>query len=557
MRIASWSWGGRHHVGTISADGREATPLAVADPSRGALPLIEALARGEPMPQPSGARLAVEAITLRAPLPRPLRSLFCVGRNYGAHAAELADSVFRTSLPTEHTWPIVFTKLADCVVGPHDAVRMPGAAASTQIDYESELAVVIGRGGRDISRSRAMDHVFGYTVVNDVTARDVQVRHQQWDLGKSFDTFCPMGPWITTASELDGRATRVRGWGQRRAAPGGRHEGPDLRHPDADRDLLARHHALPRRRDRHRHAVGRRHGLQAAEVVGRGRRRADRDRRHRRHREPVRIGSCAMALHVFDRVVVEEEGEGDAVVCVHGLGGSSNTFTPLMPALARHRVIRVDLPGSARSSRVEGPLTVERFVETLLSVCNRLGVTRAHWIGHSLGTIVCQHLAVAAPKLVRSVTLFGPLIAPPEPARVAIRARAAKARSEGVAGMHEIALGLVNAALSADTRQRSPLAVAFVRESLMRQDSDGYARTCDALAEAIAAAVERIEAPVLLVTGDEDGVAPPQSVRAFAEKLHAAKSTRVVVLPRCGHWTPIERPEECGRELREFLGTQR
>ena len=264
-----------------------------------------------------------------------------------------------------------------------------------------------------------------------------------------------------------------------------------------------------------------------------------------------------MTLHVFDRTVVEEEGEGDAVVCVHGLGGSTNTFTPLMPALARHRVIRVDMPGSSRSHLVEGPLTIERFVETLLSVCTRLNVTRAHWIGHSLGTIVCQHVAVAAPKLVRSIALFGPLIAPPVAARTAIRARAAKARAEGAAGMHEIALGLVNAAISADTRQRSPLAVAFVRESLMRQDADGYARTCDALAEASPAAVERIEAPVLLVTGDEDGVAPPQQVRAFAEKLHSAKSTRVVVLPRCGHWTPIERPEECARELRDFLAAQR
>jgi 2-keto-4-pentenoate hydratase/2-oxohepta-3-ene-1,7-dioic acid hydratase in catechol pathway len=83
---------------------------------------------------------------------------------------------------------------------------------TTQIDYESELAVVIGRGGRDIAAARAMDHVFGYTIVNDVSARDVQVRHQQWDLGKSFDTFCPMGPWITTADELDARDTRVRGW---------------------------------------------------------------------------------------------------------------------------------------------------------------------------------------------------------------------------------------------------------------------------------------------------------------------------------------------------------
>ena len=264
-----------------------------------------------------------------------------------------------------------------------------------------------------------------------------------------------------------------------------------------------------------------------------------------------------MTLHVFDRTVVEEEGEGDAVVCVHGLGGSTNTFTPLMPALARHRVIRVDMPGSARSQRVEGPLTIERFVETLLSVCARLNVTRAHWIGHSLGTIVCQHVAVTAPKLVRSLALFGPLITPPETARTAIRARAAKARGEGTAGMHEIALALLDGAVSAETRQRSPLAVAFVRESLMRQDGEAYARSCEALAEAQPAAVERIEAPVLLVTGDEDGVAPPQQVRAFAEKLHGAKSTRVVVLPKCGHWTPIERPEDCARELRDFLAAQR
>jgi 2-keto-4-pentenoate hydratase/2-oxohepta-3-ene-1,7-dioic acid hydratase in catechol pathway len=212
MRMASWCWGGRDHVGLVSACGREATPLALRDASRGVLPLVEALARGEPLPPPSGARLPVDAVTLRAPLPRPLRSLFCIGRNYRAHAAELAGTVFRESLPNEDAWPIVFTKLADCVVGPHDDVRLPGAAVSTQIDYESELAVVIGRGGRDIARSRAMDHVFGYTVVNDVSARDVQVRHQQWDLGKSFDTFCPMGPWITTADELDGRDTRVRGY---------------------------------------------------------------------------------------------------------------------------------------------------------------------------------------------------------------------------------------------------------------------------------------------------------------------------------------------------------
>jgi 2-keto-4-pentenoate hydratase/2-oxohepta-3-ene-1,7-dioic acid hydratase in catechol pathway len=212
MRIASWTWGGRDQVGTVSPCGREVTPLAMPDASRGALGLIQALASGESLPSPSGARLPTEVVTLRAPLPRPLRSLFCAGRNYRAHAAELATTVFRDSLPKEDLWPIVFGKLPDCVIGPFDSVRLPGAAVSTQIDYESELAVVIGRGGRDISRARAMEYVFGYTIVNDVSCRDVQVRHQQWDLGKSFDTFCPMGPCIVTADELDGRDTRVRGW---------------------------------------------------------------------------------------------------------------------------------------------------------------------------------------------------------------------------------------------------------------------------------------------------------------------------------------------------------
>ncbi|MBC7393706.1 3-oxoadipate enol-lactonase [Variovorax sp. GrIS 2.14] len=261
-----------------------------------------------------------------------------------------------------------------------------------------------------------------------------------------------------------------------------------------------------------------------------------------------------MTFQLIDRVAVEEEGDGPVVVCVHGLGGSSNTYTPLMPALARHRVVRVDLPGSGRSQSVEGALSIERYVETLLGICDRLGITRAHWLGHSMGTIVCQHIAATHPKLVASVALFGPLVAPPDAARTAMKARAAKAR-EGAAGMQEITQSLLQAAISADTRQRLPVVVAFVRESLMRQEGEAYARSCEALAGAQAAAVEQIEAPVLLVTGDEDGVAPPQAVRAMADRLHRAASKRVVVLPKCGHWTPVERPDECQRELREFLAT--
>jgi 2-keto-4-pentenoate hydratase/2-oxohepta-3-ene-1,7-dioic acid hydratase in catechol pathway len=177
----------------------------------GLQPWIEARAAGQPLPA-GGTEVPLDAVTLLAPLPRPRRNLWCVGRNYHAHAQELRESVFKDNKAPVDSWPIVFTKVPETVCGPHDDVRLPGAAISTQIDYEAELTIVIGRGGRNIRREDALQHVFGYTIINDVTARDVQMRHAQWDLGKSFDGFCPMGPWIVTADALDAADTRVRCW---------------------------------------------------------------------------------------------------------------------------------------------------------------------------------------------------------------------------------------------------------------------------------------------------------------------------------------------------------
>jgi 2-keto-4-pentenoate hydratase/2-oxohepta-3-ene-1,7-dioic acid hydratase in catechol pathway len=200
MRIATFQHQGRRHVGLVDAED---------DPSPGALALIDRLVAGQALPAAAGAPVALADVRLEAPIPRPRRNVWCVGRNYHAHARELRDTVFKDSAANVQAWPIVFTKVPECVVATGTDVRLPHGV-STQIDYEAELAVVIGRGGRNIARADAMAHVFGYTIVNDVTARDVQMRHQQWDLGKSFDTFCPMGPWIVTADELDGQRTRVQ-----------------------------------------------------------------------------------------------------------------------------------------------------------------------------------------------------------------------------------------------------------------------------------------------------------------------------------------------------------
>ena len=210
MRLATVMHQGQPRAGRVSADGRRIA-LFAGDGTRGLQPWIEADANGAAGPK-SVAEIDLVERDLLAPLPRPRRNLWCVGRNYHAHASELSASVFKDNAAKVDDWPIVFTKVPETVVGPHADVRLPGAAITTQIDYEAELAVVIGRGGRNIARADAMSHVFGYTIVNDVTARDVQMRHAQWDLGKSFDDFCPMGPWIVTADELDGSDTRVRCW---------------------------------------------------------------------------------------------------------------------------------------------------------------------------------------------------------------------------------------------------------------------------------------------------------------------------------------------------------
>ncbi|MBU6258337.1 MAG: fumarylacetoacetate hydrolase family protein [Burkholderiales bacterium] len=214
MRIASYVHGGMHRVGIVSADGAQVTAFELAPDAalHGALPLIEAAACGLPLPALATLATPLTSVRLIAPIPQPRRNLWCVGRNYHAHARELAGSVFKGNAAQAVAWPIVFTKVPETVVGPADEVLLPGAEVSEQIDYEAELAIVIGRGGKNIGKADWRDHVYGYTIVNDVTARDVQMRHQQWDMGKSFDTFCPMGPWIVTADELDATCTRVRCW---------------------------------------------------------------------------------------------------------------------------------------------------------------------------------------------------------------------------------------------------------------------------------------------------------------------------------------------------------
>ena len=147
-------------------------------------------------------RIPLAAVTLLAPFPRPAKNILCVGKNYHDHAREFQQSgVDATGKETIPEVPIIFTKWPNSVIGP--GVPIPTANDYTDTtDYEGELTVVIGEGGRNIAARDALDHVYGYTIVNDVSARTLQNRHRQWFLGKSLDGYCPMGPCLLTADEV-------------------------------------------------------------------------------------------------------------------------------------------------------------------------------------------------------------------------------------------------------------------------------------------------------------------------------------------------------------------
>lgn len=156
---------------------------------------------------PPAATLALGDVKLHAPIPRPAKNVFCVGWNYLEHFEEGAKKLQdNRELPR---WPVFFSKAVTAVTGPYDTIPFD-AKISTSLDWEVELGMILGKSGKDIAEGDAMRHVFGYTVVNDVSWRDLQRRHGgQWHKGKSLDGTCPMGPWIVTADSIDPNNLRV------------------------------------------------------------------------------------------------------------------------------------------------------------------------------------------------------------------------------------------------------------------------------------------------------------------------------------------------------------
>ena len=205
QRLLSYSYQGSREWGVLTADSQGIYPAGALEETyfiplpetlgefieRGDEGLLD-LARALEQNKKDGAisPVPLSAVTVEAPF-MPQRNIFCVGKNYPAHVKELEED----SAAANPSVPVFFTKSTTSVIGTESAIdRHPDSAS--QVDYEGELAIIIGKQGMDIAEEDAMKYVYGYTIINDVTARDLQKSHQQWFRGKSLDTFCPMGPTI-------------------------------------------------------------------------------------------------------------------------------------------------------------------------------------------------------------------------------------------------------------------------------------------------------------------------------------------------------------------------
>lgn len=199
MKLATYEYGGRVGVGAV-AD-QKLFDLSAAYPD-----MLSLIASGPAALAPIRSSMArparaipIEQVHLLAPIPAPRRNIMCLGKNYAEHARESYEA--RGEKVEIPEFPVIFTKATTGINGPYDDVVLD-PAVSVQMDYESEMAFIIGRPIKNATRETAMASVFGYTVLNDITARDLQTQHKQFFKGKSLDGCCPIGPWIVTADEL-------------------------------------------------------------------------------------------------------------------------------------------------------------------------------------------------------------------------------------------------------------------------------------------------------------------------------------------------------------------
>ncbi|RSM03748.1 hypothetical protein CDV31_010367 [Fusarium ambrosium] len=543
--------------------------------------LYEVIAAGVSQIIADGEPVSTKDVKLLPPISG--RDILAVGKNYMEHAKEFNSSGFDSSDKTDRpSHPVIFTKRATSIIADGEEI-LPHAEFSSTIDYEGEIGVIIGKAGYRVEEADAWEYVWGYTIINDMTARERQRDHKQFFIGKSPDTFCPIGPiavpkeFIPSTLKVE---TKVNG---------------ELRQSATTEELIFSIPTLIK-------TISEGQTLQPGDVIATG--------------TPAGVGigkKPPVYLQPGDEVAVSVTGLGtltnkiaspetvnatvqrvisnlpfqvtnsaktlgagigltqlngkslhyqkngsgsNNIVFVHGLGGTLDYWTPLISrlSLAEENTLHLfDLEGHGLSTTHPlSTLSLDSFASDIKSIFDTGGVTSsapATLFAHSLGCLASLKFTIDNPGLVSKLVLIGPPPSPlPEAASKGAYARAALVRSKGIRAVVD---AVVDAGTSSHSKKANPTAITAVRLSLLGQDPESYAKATWALAGATQKLnVEAIEAKTLIVTGDEDKVSPPALVEQYMGRI---KDSKAVVLKNVGHWHVFEDVDGVAEAVGGFL----
>ena len=504
------------------------------------------------------------------------------------HAKEFNASGYDSSDKVDQpTHPVIFTKRATSIV-PHGADILPNKDFTQTLDYEGEIGVIIGKLAFQVSEADAPQYVWGYTIINDVTAREKQRDHKQFFLGKSADTFCPIGPVAVAKEDLPETlevVTRVNGEQRQKGTTNDLiFSVPHLISVISSGQTLLPGDVI---------ATGTPAGvgfgfkppiwLQSGDeieisVTGLGTLKNRVGKREAKTTANHHIISLPTdAIPTLNNTRAPTDGlvslsnnakslfykttgpaTGKPTLCIHGLGGTHDYYTVLAERLSsRGRSLHVfDLEGHGLSPvPANQTLSISSFAADAYAIATDLmGATSGLTvIGHSMGCLAAMELAASHPELVDELVLMGPPPSPlPSAAATATYARAATVRAQGMNGVAE---AVARAGTSGWTQAHNALAFTAARLSLLGQEPEGYAKACHALADSSQVTIEvgPIRARTLLLTGSEDKVGPPALCEKYKGAMQAARGVEVVVVQDVAHWHLFEKMEEVVDAVDKFL----
>ncbi|PYH88647.1 hypothetical protein BO71DRAFT_488604 [Aspergillus ellipticus CBS 707.79] len=571
---------GHPRLGHLDLDNATVQPLAFAS-GQPLDNLYQAIQVGEDGIVTFGSSLPLSSVKLLPPVSG--RDVLAVGKNYMEHAQEFHksgyDSSDKVALPSH---PVIFTKRATSIV-PHGHPVFLDPKFTQTLDYEGELGVIIGKPGLGVKAADAMDYVWGYTIINDITARERQRDHKQFFIGKSGNTDCPMGPIAVPAKYLPKVLTVqtfVNGEKRQRATTDdlifsipalieALSEGFTLQPGDviatgtpAGVGIGKTPPVFLQPNDEVRVSITGLGCLQNKIVLG-GTDQPSPATIPADLKFPESNISRAISSEYLTQVNrkplnYKQQGaqHGVPIVFIHGLGGTMDFFTPLISSLKLgelHPLHLLDLEGHGLSPTSPlSRITIQSYAEDIKGVFDIAGISASSKpivIAHSMGCQIALRFALLYPGLIDKLVLLGP---PPNsnPTAVvdAFVGRAPLVREKGMSAVVD---AVVAAGVSEKTKSHSPLAATAVRLSLLGTEPEGYAKACTAIAGVGEMDLSAITCNTLIVTGEEDKVGPPAVCEKYAKTLPNCRDP--VVLEGVGHWHVFEDLAGVSVAIKNFL----